>query len=153
MWLTSSHCKLMRTWATRSNRSKFWQRRSSCSVIEESHWLKFFGETIELKRPHGRENRTWEPSTPSCSRTRTFEDESFFLGGKIVMPQKPRNLNFISLRVNLEFWVLFNEEVPYLMEIWSYWIFEKKIINIYLFVQMLELMIVLVGLRFYVLDI
>ncbi|TYK01601.1 pol protein [Cucumis melo var. makuwa] len=33
---------------------RFWQERSRCSIIEESHWSKFFDETTELKRPHGR---------------------------------------------------------------------------------------------------
>ncbi|KAL0551206.1 hypothetical protein IC582_010292 [Cucumis melo] len=73
--------------ATRSSLSRSWQGKSRSSVIEKFHWSKFFGETMELKRPHGREKRTCEPSTPSCSRIRTFEDESF-PRGKIVTPRQ-----------------------------------------------------------------
>ncbi|KAA0060747.1 pol protein [Cucumis melo var. makuwa] len=34
------------------------RERPRCSVIEGLHWSKFFGETMELKRPHGRERMT-----------------------------------------------------------------------------------------------
>ncbi|KAA0044262.1 pol protein [Cucumis melo var. makuwa] len=37
---------------------RFLQERSRCSVIEGFHWSKFFGQTMELKRPHGRGRMT-----------------------------------------------------------------------------------------------
>ncbi|KAL0552074.1 hypothetical protein IC582_011168 [Cucumis melo] len=37
---------------------RFWQERSRCFVIEKLHWLKFFGETMELERSLGRERMT-----------------------------------------------------------------------------------------------
>ncbi|TYK08121.1 pol protein [Cucumis melo var. makuwa] len=49
----------------------------SLSAVHDVFHVSMLRTTKELKRPRGREKRTCEPCTPSCSRIRAFEDERF----------------------------------------------------------------------------